>query len=224
MVSRCFSGFVCVLFVFVVPTVWATFCHSYWDKAGYFHDIQPCFMFCCGDCTHRYCCSDRKDRLTKENQDLCLARSAPSKINKNPVLVVGSILGTLFPFIICVGMIICCLAPCCWCYKNCRKGRRRRHTAVVNTTVVHALPEPSSPEYRLPYSAYQPSYPGHVGAPVPTAPPPSYQESMNQAHSPVNFSQGQVMYNPHQHPSQLYSDECVQPPFNPSYQLNHYAG
>lgn len=44
--------------------------------------------------------------------------------NKLPT-VLGSTLGTIFPLILIVGVIICCVAPCCFCYKKCRKGGNR---------------------------------------------------------------------------------------------------
>ncbi|XP_041801292.1 leucine-rich repeat extensin-like protein 5 [Chelmon rostratus] len=139
------------------------------------------------------------------------------------VILLGSILGSVFPIILCVALIICCVAPCCLFYKKCRKGRNRRHQSVTNTTTVVNVPmQPLSP------SGYQPGYqpvpvqPGYGGPPFPTAPPPSYLEATDPARSPAAFSSGQPMYplpgQPYGPPPHL--DECEQPPYNPSYGPN----
>uniref|UniRef100_A0A3P8S7Z6 Shisa N-terminal domain-containing protein n=1 Tax=Amphiprion percula TaxID=161767 RepID=A0A3P8S7Z6_AMPPE len=108
--------------------------------------------YCCGDCTYKYCCRDQTQRITQSQQEPCF--------NQDTL-----ILGSVFPIILCVGLIICCVAPCCLCYKKCRKGGNRTHT------VVQPAVQPHSP------GGYQPDYPGYhpvpgFGDPMPPAPPP----------------------------------------------------
>lgn len=147
-----------------------------------------------------------------------------SSINKSRhiALIVGSVIGSLVPIIFCISLIICCVAPCCLCYKKCRKRRNQRQIAVITT--VNTL-HPVSP------TGYQPSYPSgyhfvptYEGPSIPTAPPPSYLESTNPAYSTGVFSHGQPMYM-HQPSSEPHAelphlDELIQPPYNPSYGPN----
>lgn len=58
--------------------------------------------------------------------------------NKLPT-VLGSTLGTIFPLILIVGVIICCVAPCCFCYKKCRKGGNRGHQRRTHFWLVYFL-------------------------------------------------------------------------------------
>lgn len=144
----------------------------------------------------------------------------------NIAVLTGSILGAIFPILICVGLIICFVAPCCCFYKMCRKRHNRRHQTTTNTITVVSTPlQPLSPAgYQPSYPGYQPVpfQPGHGGLSNPTAPPPSYWEATSPAHSPVAFTPGQPM---HPFPGQPYalspqSDELAQPPYNPSYRPN----
>ncbi|XP_070758859.1 protein shisa-5-like [Enoplosus armatus] len=223
MVSSVLSSLVCVLCVILLPAVWADYCSSYWDTDDFYHDTQQCVtQYCCGSCNKKYCCSETKYSLTEEEQEHCPERPYIQKRSRIAIIL-GSILGSVLPIVLCVGLIICCVAPCCLFYKKCRKRRNQRSRAVRNTTTVVNVPQQP-----LPASGYQPSYPGyqpvpvqpgHGGPPVPTAPPPSYLEATDPAHSPVAFSPGHPMY---PFPSQPYAPpphlgELAQPPYNPSY-------
>ncbi|XP_051271740.1 protein shisa-5 [Dicentrarchus labrax] len=215
MVSSVLSCLVCVLCVIVLPAVWADYCSSYWDTDGQYHDDQQCSQYCCGNCNQKYCCNENKYRLTQGKQDRCSGRPSYAK-NHIPMLL-GSILGTIFPIIFCVSLIVCCVAPCCLCYKKCRKGQRPQTVA----TIVNLPQQPTSPSgYQPSYPGYQPVpvQPGYVGPPIPTAPPPSYMEATDPAYPPA-FSQGQLMY---PYSNQLYGPppnihELDQLPYNPSY-------
>ncbi|XP_061730554.1 uncharacterized protein LOC133535088 [Nerophis ophidion] len=51
------------------------------------------------------------------------------KYAKRAVLL-GSILGVVIPLIFCVGLVACFVAPCCFFYKKCRKGRNSQRQNV----------------------------------------------------------------------------------------------
>ncbi|KAL3978769.1 hypothetical protein ACER0C_019831 [Sarotherodon galilaeus] len=168
MPSSILSSLVCVLCVVVVPAVWADHCHSYWDTNGVFHDTQECEKYCCGDCRTKYCCSDIKYSLTEKKQELCFRRSARVKRSYH-VEYVG--IGVPVPILVCTGLIICCVTRCCSCCRTSKKKNPSREmiTVVNSTTVVNTV--------------YQPV---PAATPMPTTPPPSYQES-------VPFTQSQPM-------------------------------
>ncbi|XP_023140406.2 protein shisa-4-like [Amphiprion ocellaris] len=214
--SNVLSSLVCILCVVVVPAVWAEYCTSYTDWNGVSHRTQQCSMsyYCCGDCTYKYCCRDQTQRITQSQQERCSSRPGVNTNKTNrPGVLLGSILGSVFPIILCVGLIICCVAPCCLCYKKCRKGGNRTHT------VVQPPVQPHSP------GGYQPDYPGYhpvpgFGDPMPPAPPP--YSNPGYPH-PAPYNPGMPMYplNPHQvYAEPPQSDEHVQPPYNPSYDPN----
>nr|XP_046239244.1 protein shisa-5-like isoform X2 [Scatophagus argus] len=226
MVSRTLSALVCVSSVILLPAVWADECSSYWDTDGFYHETQQCVsQYCCGDCNNRYCCNEKKYRLTQEKQESCPGGVSLGQKRKIAILL-GSILGSIIPIIVCVGLIICCVAPCCLFYKKCRKGRNQRHQpGTTTTTAVYAAPQqPLSPSgYQPSYPGYQPVpvQPGYGGSPDPTAPPPSYLEATNPGHSSAAFSPGHPMYPlPSQAWPPPHSDELAQPPYNPAYGPN----
>ncbi|XP_071778806.2 protein shisa-5-like isoform X2 [Centroberyx gerrardi] len=235
MVSGVLSSLACALFVTLLPAVSADDCPSYWDTSSDFHDVQQCgSSYCCGTCNKKYCCTDARFRLSQDKQERCTESSGITK-GKRIALLVGSILGTLFPIIICVCLIICCVSPCCFLYKKCQRRRSRRPQTVINTAVVNAPLQPSAPSgHQHPYQGGQypgGQYPGYqpvplqfgYGAqPMPTAPPPSYMEA---SYAPVSMpyspAPGQPVY-PFQHPSQPHAlpphlDDLAHPPYNPSY-------
>ncbi|XP_008280315.1 protein shisa-5-like [Stegastes partitus] len=207
--------FVCVLCVVVFPAIWAEYCSSYKDKYGVSHGAQQCSMaYCCGDCTYKFCCRDQSQRLSQSQQERCSTRPGGDKTNRTGVLL-GSILGSVFPIILCVGLIICCVAPCCLCYKKCRKGGSRGHS------IVQPPMHPQSPSgYQPGYPGYHPG-PGYGGMPMPPAPP--YMANNGPGY-PAPFNPGMPMYPLHP-AGQVYaeppqSEEHVQPPYNPSYEPN----
>uniref|UniRef100_A0AAQ5Z9H2 Shisa N-terminal domain-containing protein n=1 Tax=Amphiprion ocellaris TaxID=80972 RepID=A0AAQ5Z9H2_AMPOC len=132
LISLCYTAFHHDL-VFLHLT--AEYCTSYTDWNGVSHRTQQCSMsyYCCGDCTYKYCCRDQTQRITQSQQERsCFNQDTLPGVNTNktnrPGVLLGSILGSVFPIILCVGLIICCVAPCCLCYKKCRKGGNRTHT------------------------------------------------------------------------------------------------
>ncbi|KAM9860038.1 protein shisa-5-like [Aulostomus maculatus] len=220
MVSTSFSSLVCVLCVILFPIAWADYCTGYWDNLSVYHEVQQCgSIFCCGNCNRKYCCNKQILSFTQEAQGNCVDRPKFEKRSQFAVIA-GSILGSIVPLVSCVSLIICCMAPCCLCYKKCRERRRQ---TVVNT-VVHI---PQQPHASL---GYQPSYPGYLPVPVqpgyggplmPSAPPPTYLEATDPAFSPGGFPQGHPMY-PLQPINQPYAlpahpDGLAEPPYNPSY-------
>ncbi|CAJ1050450.1 protein shisa-4-like [Xyrichtys novacula] len=204
MVSRSLSIFVGVLCVILLPAVFADYCTDYVDSNGYYHDQQNCgSYYCCGNCYQMACCKDRTYRISSDEQRLCGGGGggggggSNSKKSKLATLL-GSILGSILPVLLCVGLAICCLAPCCFLYKKCRKGRGR------GPAVIHVPQQPHHPG--------QPSGPGYNPVPVqpgfgggPSGPPPYFDGN------PGAFSPGQPMY-PLPNP---------QPPYNPAYNPNH---
>ncbi|KAM9408763.1 uncharacterized protein KZ484_001151 [Pholidichthys leucotaenia] len=207
-----------VLFVVILPVMLADHCPSYWDSYGDFHNVQHCgSMYCCGDCSKPYCCYDKAKQLTPKNLESCPGRD-PHKKGSSTAMIVGIVLGTILLVLPCVGLIICCLAPCCYCYKKFRKRRNQAHISVINTANVVSVPsQPSHPSQPL-----HPSYPGYqsvpAGPPIPTAPPLLYTASTNPPLDPVVFVHGQPVH-PSDQPSlpPPHTDETVQLPYNPSY-------
>ncbi|KAK5872693.1 hypothetical protein PBY51_013370 [Eleginops maclovinus] len=120
------SVVVLALFVILAPSC------SAWDNKCLAFDDQPfqkCRKgFCCGSCSHKYCCEDYILRLTEDEQDLC-SHSSPL----NLVFGIGSFI-TILLIIIC-----CCVCPCCCLYKTCRKQTPVIATT-THTTVVSAAP------------------------------------------------------------------------------------
>nr|XP_061794270.1 protein shisa-4-like isoform X2 [Nerophis lumbriciformis] len=185
-----------------IPTTWADDCTSYLDKSGVRHDGARCgHMHCCGECDTKFCCSDHTQRLTREDQERCDERPRFEKYAKRAVLW-GSILGVVIPLIFCVGLVACFVAPCCFFYKKCRKGRNSQRQNVPTTTFVSIPHQPPPPAQH-----YPPSQPGYQAVPVqpgygiPTAPPPP-------PYVPAGHQQPAPPSDPGQHP---------QPPYNPSY-------
>ncbi|KAM3621066.1 uncharacterized protein V6R79_005498 [Siganus canaliculatus] len=135
--------------------------------------------------------------------------------------ILGIISGTAIAVILCVGLIICCVAPCCLLYKKCRQRHNERQS-VRSTTVVNTPMQP------LPPSGHHPTHPGYLPVPVqpgygrspnPTAPPPSYSEATGASAPPVSFSQGQLMY-PYPSQPSPHTDDFAPLPYNPSYYPN----
>ncbi|XP_071400634.1 protein shisa-5-like [Centroberyx affinis] len=164
MVSGVLSSLVCALFVTLLPAVSADYCTRYLSTSSDFHDVQQCGPdYCCGTCNKKYCCTDARFHLSQDKQDRCTESYGITK-GKRIALLVGSILGTVFPIIICVCLIICCVSPCCFLYKKCQRRRSRRPQTVINTTVVNAPQQPSAPSgHQHPYQGGQyqgDQYPG----------------------------------------------------------------
>ncbi|XP_042354492.1 protein shisa-4-like isoform X2 [Plectropomus leopardus] len=221
MVSRVLSTLVCVLCVILLPAAWADTCSAYMDRDGYKHKNQQCGeYFCCGDCHTRSCCNSIRHRLTQEAQQRCGAGGSSGIAKSKLGTLLGSILGSLFPIIICVGLVICCMAPCCLLYKKCRKGRSRGSQIVTGPTSVISGPQqpfapsfPSNPGYQP-----VPGQPGFGGLPNPSAPPP-HMGSYGPAPQPggfgpevpvVNFIGPSFAQPPTSH-------EHSPPPYNPAY-------
>ncbi|XP_034546903.1 cuticle collagen 2C-like [Notolabrus celidotus] len=161
-------------------------------------------MYCCGTCTQMGCCSDRRYRISKEDQEACYGGSTSDKRNKLSTLL-GSILGSVLPVLLCVGLVICCVAPCCLFYKKCRKGRNQNagHPNVINLPQrPHNPAQPTNPGYQP--VPVQPGYGGPSG-------PPAYHGG-----NPGAFSPGQPMY---PLPNQPYANPggMSQPAYNPAY-------
>nr|XP_057911664.1 protein shisa-4-like [Doryrhamphus excisus] len=198
-------------------------------------------MHCCGSCHSKYCCNDDTRQLTREQQEGCDDRHGPlgspsatrlkgtvrwrargvsmglnqmrsgfEKHAKTAILV-GSILGSVIPFIFCVGLCVCFLAPCCFLYKKCRKRQNPRRQNVPTSTFIAVPQQPPRPaQHPLSHPSYQPVpvQPGYGGPTIPTAPPPpAYMEAALPA-----YPQPAVPPHPGQHP---------QPPYNPSYGFMH---
>uniref|UniRef100_A0A3P8S7E5 Shisa N-terminal domain-containing protein n=1 Tax=Amphiprion percula TaxID=161767 RepID=A0A3P8S7E5_AMPPE len=166
LISLCYTAFHHDL-VFLHLT--AKYCTSYTDWNGVSHRTQQCSMsyYCCGDCTYKYCCRDQTQRITQSQQER-------SCFNQDTL-----ILGSVFPIILCVGLIICCVAPCCLCYKKCRKGGNRTHTG--NPGYPHPAPyNPGMPMYPLnPHQVYAepPQSDEHVQPPYNPSYDPNSQTS-----------------------------------------------
>ncbi|XP_051891075.1 protein shisa-4 [Pristis pectinata] len=146
-------------------------CLWYTDKQGMWHVGFDCsfFQFCCGNCTHRYCCLDPLQMITERQQKYCVTT------NISPTTIAG-IASAIFLFIVIIGIIICCfLCSCCYLYR--RRHQLREHFTGPRE-VVHSYP-------------MQPAYPTNVPpgmhAPYPTAPAYSAASPGREYHSyPMN--------------------------------------
>ncbi|XP_026203326.1 protein shisa-5-like [Anabas testudineus] len=199
-------------------------CSSYWDHDDFYHDTQKCgSQYCCGDCNKRYCCSEKKYRLTQEQQDSCPVRPGNQSKFSSIAIILGAIFGCIVALIPCVALIICCVTPCCLIHKKCQERRNQRNQTVI-TTVIGAPLQPPTPSGHQPsHPGYQPEpvQPGFGDYPMPSAPPPSYQEATDPANFPAPFTRGHPMY-PSQPPGQSYellplSHGFAQHPYNPAY-------
>lgn len=128
-------------------------CLSFVDTYGVTHDAEKCNKYCCGTCNLRYCCKDKPKQLNQESCSGSLARCglvfnlffvmqmwveikaffhyfncSTSQIG----LIVGIAVGSLI-LLLCVVLIICCLAPCCLCYMKCRKRPTERQISKLVT-------------------------------------------------------------------------------------------
>lgn len=123
----------------------------------------------------------------------------------------GLIFIYICPVLFCVVLITCCVAMCCWCRKRCH--RRREPNVVTVSSVMHPPPPVPSCGCQPSCLHYQPVpfTPGYSSAPVPSAPPPSYQEATDPSY--FNMTQGGMMY--HSVPQQ--TDGNTHQPFNPAY-------
>ncbi|RVE73430.1 hypothetical protein OJAV_G00046180 [Oryzias javanicus] len=200
----------CVFCVLLVRMVWGDLCISYRDAYGNFHETEECSKYCCGDCSVKSCCNNKKLSFTQDEQEKCFESSLST------AALVGIIVGTSIPVILCVTLLICCLAPCCLCYRTCRKG----HNSNSYGSAINMSQPAQSRSGNQPSISYQPVA-AFEGPPMPTAPPPSYIDSTDPA--AVDFTYGQPTYlvdptGGHETPPPSYSDELAQPPYNPSFQ------
>ncbi|KAK2861915.1 hypothetical protein Q5P01_001448 [Channa striata] len=204
-----------VLCVVLLPAVWGVTysCSSFLDK-----DTKQCgSKYCCGNCNNKYCCSEKKYQLTQQQQEQCLARSSPSI-----ALMLGVIFGSIFAITSCVGLVICCVTPCCLIH---RKFQERRNQRQQTQRLAAGLAQ-----YQLYPPGYQsvPVQTGFGDPPLPTAPPPSYQEATDPANFPPPFTHGHPM-DSFQPPGQSNAPsshlaEYAQRPYNPSYGTQTYPG
>ncbi|XP_059184845.1 protein shisa-5-like [Centropristis striata] len=216
MVSRVSPSLVCVLCVILLPAVWADYCASYRDKNGYTHDAVQCHpYFCCGDCTNRQCCNQKTYYISQAQQEHCSGRGGSEKKSRLATLL-GSILGSIFPILLCVGLVICCVAPCCLFYKKCRKGRGRAapENAIYNVPQPPHNPQPHPSGYPSSHPGYQPvpAQPGFGGLPFPQA-PPSYGDPNN---PPVAYPMFPLPGRQYAEPPPK-ADEEAPLPYNPAY-------
>ncbi|XP_033822813.1 submaxillary gland androgen-regulated protein 3A-like [Periophthalmus magnuspinnatus] len=127
---------------------------------------------------------------------------------------IGAVCGSIFQIVLCVGVISGCVSLCCWCHKRCR--RRRRPQNGVNVIYVPAPVPPEGFHPSLP-NYYPPVSPPNIGLPIPTAPPPSYQEATSTGPFSPDVSQRPPMY-----PTHPPLDQISQQPYNPEYSLPKY--
>ncbi|XP_029286544.1 protein shisa-5-like [Cottoperca gobio] len=201
----------------------AGYCSSFVDTDGYQHLAEQCgSRYCCGNCKRKYCCSDRIYYFSQAKQERCQGSYPSHKKTNRTAIILGSIIGAGLPILFCVGLITCCVAPCCLCYKKCRKGHNRNpQTARFVTTVVNVPQQPLAPSgYQPSYPGYQPvpAQPGYGGLPNPTA-PPSYIEAINPVAIPPGLPMLPFPGQPYA-PPPPHTDEFAPLPYNPSYGPN----
>ncbi|XP_075369828.1 protein shisa-5 isoform X1 [Mycteria americana] len=220
-------GLLCLL----PATVLGEDCQAYIDHHGKAQPAKSCPNFCCGDCVHRYCCSNAFLKFDEERQFECNLLdgrfSDSSNINyrqffsdSDDYISSGPSFGTLIAIgvtvcaVIIITIILCLTCSCCCLYKACRRPRPVV-TTTTSTTVVHA-PYPQQqgvpPNYPVaPYQGYQPvaiqPQPGMPAAPYPAQYPPPYpmQPSGPPAYHETVAAGAGAPY------------PISQPPYNPAY-------
>ncbi|XP_065810762.1 protein shisa-4-like [Labrus bergylta] len=216
MVSGVWSSLVVVLCGILLPAVFAEYCSSFTGTNGYYYEKQQCDNhYCCGTCSQMYCCDDRSYRITQDEQYYCTGSTSNNDKRSKLATLLGSILGSVLPVLLCVGLVICCVAPCCLFYKKCRKRNNQRQP---NATVIHTPQQPNSPSRQPGYQPV-PVQPGFGGMPNPNAPPPYY--GGNPAPPSAPFSPGQPMYPIQPNIPPAYPGLFTQPAYNPSHNANH---
>ncbi|XP_025901906.1 protein shisa-5, partial [Nothoprocta perdicaria] len=216
----------------LLPAVLGEDCEAYIDKYGEVQPAKSCPNFCCGDCTHKYCCSDALLKFDEEQQLKCSpldgSISDSSQANflhfradfDDDFFDSGPSFGTLIGIgialfaVVVITIILCLTCSCCCLYKACRRPRPVV-TATTATTVVHA-PYPQQAAVpasypAAPYQGYQPvaiqPQPGMPAAPYPTQYPPPYptQPSGPPAYHETMAGGAGAPY------------PVSQPPYNPAY-------
>ncbi|XP_074952644.1 protein shisa-5 isoform X2 [Phalacrocorax aristotelis] len=206
-------------------------CQVYVDHHGKAQPAKSCLNFCCGDCMHRYCCSNAILKIDEEQQFQCNLLdgriSDSSNVNHMQLfsdpdnyLPSGPGFGTLVAIgvtvcaVIVITIVLCLTCSCCCLYKACRRPRPVV-TTTTSTTVVHApYPQqqgmpPNCPV--APYQGYQPvaiqPQPGMPVAPYPAQYPPPYpmQPSGPPAYHETVAAGAGAPY------------PISQPPYNPAY-------
>ncbi|KAJ0068456.1 hypothetical protein NL108_008407 [Boleophthalmus pectinirostris] len=128
--------------------------------------------------------------------------------------LIGAVCGSIFQIVLCVGVISGCVSLCCWCHKRCR---RRRPQNGVNVIYVPAPVPPEGYQLSLPNYYSAPVSPPNIGPPLPTTPPPSYQEATSPGLYPLDISQRPPLY-----PNPPSLGQNSQQPHNPEYCLPKY--
>ncbi|KAF4097510.1 protein shisa-5-like [Onychostoma macrolepis] len=155
------------------------------------------YEFCCGTCDENYCCSDPQKILTIED---CLFKGlkfSPKFSPQNDAVPIVIGVSTLGAIIIIVLFLICWICPCCYLYKKFRNPGPVTTTTTVVTR--QYLPQPSAVIQGGQYLSYQ-ALPNTLpcgGQPMPTGPPPSYQEAVgpgNPVPIQVVYDGGQATY------------------------------
>ncbi|XP_015677823.1 protein shisa-5 [Protobothrops mucrosquamatus] len=213
----------CVLLGFLVPPGGSSeHCEAYTDSDGFWHPQQTCSEYCCGTCTHRYCCSDR---FKKNDQFICSMKSTFPSFKPEPFkmdpdfedLYSSDFSGTFIAIgisifvVFVVAIILCFTCSCCCLYKACR---RRPQPIVTTSTTVMQVPYPQQPGVPVAYAAgayqgYNPlpvqPQPGMPAAPYPTQYPPPYP---TQPIRPPPYQETVAAG---------ASAPSAQPPYNPAY-------
>ncbi|XP_053932281.1 protein shisa-5 isoform X1 [Cuculus canorus] len=213
------------------PPALGEFCPAYIDHHGKAQPADSCPIFCCGDCLHRYCCSNVVFRFNEEQLQCNLLGGWASDLSymndieqffQDPGDDISSSLsfGTLIAIgitvcaVIIITFILCLTCSCCCLYKACRRPRPVV-TTTTSTTVVHApYPQPQGvpPNYPVaPYQGYeavaiQPQ-PGMPVAPYPVQYPPPYPM---QPPGPPAYHETMAAGSGAPYP-------ISQPPYNPAY-------
>ncbi|XP_032368779.1 uncharacterized protein LOC116687459, partial [Etheostoma spectabile] len=178
----------------LVLHVTADYCSSYWETDGYYHDTQLCgSRYGLGNCNRKYRCSEH--RLTEEKRERCTSPGLAMTKKSHVSNLLGSILGPIFPSILCLGLIICCVAPCStrrWPtlsqstnhkilvpYLQTKGCLQLTSSCKKNTlTIVNVPQQPLAPSGHQPGYQPVPAQTGYGGLPFPTAPaPPSNMKS-----------------------------------------------
>ncbi|XP_043932608.1 protein shisa-4 [Protopterus annectens] len=176
-------------------------CLWYTDRNGTMHPGFDCpfYMFCCGDCHRRRCCTDPLKLITEREQKQCMVYHFGPK-------AIAGIASAILLFLAIIATVICCfMCSCCYLYQRRQQSRIPLEGQTVQMANYPVQPKPTT-------SPFYPENQGYAG--VPTYPvnapsnPPYPQQNLP-------YPQQNLPY-PQQHPAYPAQNPAYPAVYNPT--------